>query len=80
MEGRYFYLGACSQGKIDAFHLVRTISPTHTEVRVFLVFVYIYLLPSKEPRNQGKAGANIPKFLNSLDQKFLLFLRFLRDN
>ena len=24
---------------------------------------------SKEPRNQGKANANIPKFLNSLDIK-----------
>ena len=57
MRGGYFYLGACTQGKIDAFHLVRTVSPTHTEVSVFLVFVYIYLLPSKEPRNQGKAGA-----------------------
>ena len=39
MRGRYFYLGACTQGKIDTFHLVRTESPTHTEVRVFIVFV-----------------------------------------
>ena len=38
-EGGYFYLGARSQGKIDAYHLIRTVSPAHTEVRVFLVFV-----------------------------------------
>ena len=38
-ERLYFYLGACSQGKIDAPHLVRTVSPAHTEVRVFRVFV-----------------------------------------
>ena len=35
MKGRCFYLGACTQGKTDAFHLVRTASPTHTDVRVF---------------------------------------------
>jgi hypothetical protein len=39
MGGRYFYLGACTQGKIYASHLVRTESPTHTEVRIFLIFV-----------------------------------------
>jgi hypothetical protein len=39
MRGSHFYLGARTQGKIDAFHLVRTESPTHTEVRVFPVFV-----------------------------------------
>ncbi len=38
-DGRQiFYLGACTQGKIDASHLVRTVSPTHTEVSVFQVF------------------------------------------
>ena len=38
-EGGYFYLGARSQGKIDDSYLARTVSPTHTEVRVFKVFV-----------------------------------------
>ena len=37
MRGGYFYLEACSQGKIDASYLVRTVSPEHTEVRVFRV-------------------------------------------
>ena len=44
MEGSYFYLGACTQGKIDALYLVRAASPTHTEVRVFEVFVFIVVL------------------------------------
>jgi hypothetical protein len=48
MKGGYFYLGACSQGKIATSHLVRNVSPTHTEVRVFLVFVKI--------QTQGIAG------------------------
>jgi hypothetical protein len=48
MKGGYFYLGACSQGKIATSHLVRTVGPTHTEVRVFLVFVKI--------QTQGIAG------------------------
>ena len=39
MRGSNFYQGACTQGKIDIFHLVRTESPTHAEVRVFPVFV-----------------------------------------
>ena len=39
MRGSHFYLGARNQGKIDTFHLVRTESPTHTEVRVLMVFV-----------------------------------------
>ena len=39
MRGRYFYLGACTQGKIYASHLIRAVSPKHTEVRVFKVFV-----------------------------------------
>ena len=39
MRGGYFYLGARSQGKIDDSYLARTVSPTHTEVRVFKVFV-----------------------------------------
>ena len=30
MRGVYFYLGACTQGKIGASHLVRTASPPHT--------------------------------------------------
>ena len=38
-EREYFYLGACSQGKIVTSYLMRTISPTHTDVRVFMVFV-----------------------------------------
>ncbi len=36
-----FYPGACSRGKISTLNLVRTESPTHTEMRVFLVFVKI---------------------------------------
>ena len=40
MRGVYFYLGACSQGKIGDSYLVRTVSPTHTEVSVFVVFVF----------------------------------------
>jgi hypothetical protein len=39
MKGSYFYLDACIQGKIEALDLVRAASPTHTEVRVFKVFV-----------------------------------------
>ena len=39
MRGGCFYLGARTQGKTDAFPLVRTVSPIHTEVRVFVVFV-----------------------------------------
>ena len=38
MEGIYFYLGACTQGKISAFHRKRAASPTHTEVSVISVF------------------------------------------
>lgn len=38
MRGGYSYLGACTQGRIGASHLVRTVSPTYS-VRVFLVFV-----------------------------------------
>ena len=34
-----FIWGACSQGKIVTLNLIRTVSPTHTEVRVFDVFV-----------------------------------------
>jgi hypothetical protein len=37
--GGYFYPGACSRGKIATLNLARTESPTHTEVRVFMVFV-----------------------------------------
>lgn len=34
-ESRFDEAKACFQGKIDALHLVRAVSPTHTEVRVF---------------------------------------------
>jgi len=43
MRGGYFYLGACSQGKIATTHLVRTVSPTHTEGSVFMVFVFLFV-------------------------------------
>ena len=33
-----FCPGACSRGKISTLNLVRTESPTHTEVRVFSCF------------------------------------------
>ena len=36
---RIFCPGACSRGKISTLNLVRTESPTHTEVRVLMVFV-----------------------------------------
>jgi hypothetical protein len=39
MQGDYFYLGACTQGKTDALHLVRTVSPAQTEGSVISVFV-----------------------------------------
>ena len=39
MRGGYFYPGAISRGKIATLNLVRTVSPTHTEVRVFMVLV-----------------------------------------
>ena len=38
MGGRHFYLGACTQGKMDASHRRRTEGPTHTEVSVFSCF------------------------------------------
>jgi hypothetical protein len=31
MKGLYFYLGACTQGKIDALHRKGLKSPTHTK-------------------------------------------------
>ena len=54
MRGGDCYPRACSRGKINTFHLVRTVSPTHTEMRVFTVFVkknlarksFIVYLPS----------------------------------
>ena len=39
-----FYPGACSRGKTFTLNLVRTESPTHTEVRVFPVF---FILPAE---------------------------------
>jgi len=41
IKGRYFYLGTRTQGKISAFQLVKTASPTHTDVSVIWVFVKI---------------------------------------
>ena len=37
--GEKFCPNACIKEKIYTLNLVRTISPTHTEVRVFIVFV-----------------------------------------
>ena len=39
IRGGYFYLEARSQGKKVTLNLIRTVSPTHTDVRVFRVFV-----------------------------------------
>ena len=50
-ESRFDEAKACFQGKIDALHLVRAVSPTHTEVRVFKVFVLI--------KTQNLAGERI---------------------
>ena len=43
MRGGYSYLKACLQGRIGASHLIRTVSPIHTKVRVFPVFVNIII-------------------------------------
>ena len=41
-DERWIFLsGSLLTRKKDAFHLVRTVSPTYTEVRVFMVFVNI---------------------------------------
>ena len=39
MEGGYFYLGACTQGKIYAFHRKRAVKPDTYIVSVISVFV-----------------------------------------
>jgi hypothetical protein len=39
IQGIYFFLNASIQIKINVLNLVRTVSPTHTEVRVLLVGV-----------------------------------------
>ena len=38
MGGRHFYLGACTQGKMDASHRRRTEGPTHTAGGFLLFF------------------------------------------
>ena len=38
MGGSCFFLGACTQGKIDGSHRKRTVGPTHT-AGVFLLFL-----------------------------------------
>ena len=44
MGGRHFYLGACTQGKMDASHRRRTEGPTHTAGGFFLVFFNFKIL------------------------------------
>ena len=53
-ESRFDEAKACFQGKIDDLHLVRAVSPTHTEVRVFKVFVNARLFANKRPLSNDK--------------------------
>ena len=70
MIGGYFYLGACSQGKRAAYHLIRTVSPTHTDVRVFMVFVKIKTQEfSRAPFKRTKAGLEQNRSRTSSEQK-----------
>ena len=40
MKGIYFYLDACTQGKMDSLYRKRAVSPTHTDVRVLFGFCF----------------------------------------
>ena len=53
-ESRFDEAKACFQGKIEDLHLVRAVSPTHTEVRVFKVFVNARLFANKRPLSGNK--------------------------
>ena len=70
MRGSCFYLGACSQGKIATSNLVRTVSPTHTDVRVFMVFVKIKTREfSRAPFKRTRSGLQVNKSRTSPRQK-----------
>ena len=45
-----FCPGACSRGKISTLNLVRTESPTHTEVRVFPGFCKKIVMAAAEQK------------------------------
>jgi hypothetical protein len=70
MRGGYFYLGAFSQGKRATSHLIRTVSPTHTDVRVFMVFVKIKTREfSRAPFKRTRSGLQVNKSRTSPRQK-----------